>query len=304
MPNYNNAAEAQRQQMQSELFKALTGYADRQRQADQQASAQTHDMSKLAEQEAQGIRETDRNLTKSTDLLKSDPGYNVNITGGGGVALSKQRPEINPMGLLMAQQRRENDLDRKVHQYSSDYTKSNIPATGQTLQDVNNKITGGIAGKGELKSVGGWKNLIPGFAVGASEKLGVLPQGASDERASLQNLANVQIYDASGKAINESEASRLKEGMGWSPFTSPDTIRDAIRRYGSTVVNKGAAVEAGANPQAKAIAQERGIPSIEGLRKIIGSPQQPGRTVVKQQRQKSTGKIFNVYSDGTMEPAE
>ena len=273
MPDYRSPADAraaeQMQQMQSQLAQALQARAQREQQGQMQQQAQQHDMAKLAELEAQGVRETGRNLSTARGIIKEDPDYDVNLGGGGSVGLKKNRREPNPLAMLMLSDRQNNALDRKVHQYADDFNKANLPQSINTLEDVNKKVPGGITSSEPLKSVGGWKNLVPGFAVGALEGVGIMGKGAADERSSLQNLANTQVYDQSGKAINESEMRRLKEAMGWSPFVPGSTTRDAIQRFGKVVADKGTVVEAGTNPQAKAIAQERGTPSIDRVKGML-----------------------------------
>lgn len=317
MPDYKSNADqiaAQRinanNSDQASLFQALMG--QRNQRNLQQADAEAK-MGQMQEQEQQGIR----NLGLVEQRAKANPEYDYTLSGE---SVKKHRPEVNQMGMLNYElrkqaelRRQQDDRDKKVHQVATDYRNANIPATMNTLEDVNKNVPGGLAGKGDLKSVGGFKNLVPDFLVGAAEGVGILPQGAGAERSSIRNLSNTVVYDASGKAINENEMKRLQSGMAMLGFSKPDDIRDSINRFGNTVVDKGKTVEQGANPDALATLQERGVRPVSGLEALLKprnvSAITPGgaeaaaakqQGFVKEVRNKKTGKVGKLYSDGTV----
>lgn len=99
MPDYRSAAEDQRQKMQSSLYDALSGFANRQQRSDLAQSQQQHDMAKQAQeahnsQELAKFKDTlgqqgiERNVKTAEDLSSRHPRAGVGIAEGGNVNIT------------------------------------------------------------------------------------------------------------------------------------------------------------------------------------------------------------------------
>ena len=136
----------------------------------------------------------------------------------------------------------------------------------------------------ELKSYGGtfgWRGLVPNIAVQPLERLGALPEGATKERLAFQELANVKIYDSSGKQINEQEMKRLLSALGLQGITNPGEIINALGQMGMTVLEKQKQVSAGAEPEAlQKFKQRGGLAGYETLPELMYKGQVPGQAPV------------------------
>ena len=158
--------------------------------------------------------------------------------------------------------------ERAVTAGSKSLIESNLPKTTEAMQRLQDVSPGAIQ-QGQFKSVGGMKNLAPTFAIPMLEKMRIMPKGASEERAALQELQNVKLYDESGKAINESEMQRIKEAMGLRGVFDPKAIQQAIQQYGKTALTKSQTAEAGIRPEARDILKQRGAVSSSRLEELI-----------------------------------
>lgn len=179
-------------------------------------------------------------------------------------------PEADPLKMLLLGQRKAEE-DRRVkeaHDRAKERAadvigKANLPGATTAFQRLDTASP--EAKKGEFKSMGGMKNLIPTMAVPLLEKLGEktggmvgLQKGAARERAAIEDVANIKVYDSSGKQINEQEMKRIKSAMGFNPFTPPEVLYDALREMGLTVASRGDTAVAGIRPEIRQELQDEG----------------------------------------------
>ena len=248
------------------------GVADRQ-QAGQQALAQQNNAQRLKTEALPA------ELTAKSEALK-------NLVLGAPVAGSpglREAPFI-PKGAdvttesvgfkhkepnLMAQQAaqiRQDRLDESKRQHAAQEIKSveksvesaGLPQSIESLRRAESQIPGITEGKANFISVGGMKNLVPNFLVGALEKVSVMPKGSSEERAALQELSNAKIYDSSGKQINEAEMKRIQDAMGLRGVSDTNALNQAAQQVANTVQQKRAQIQAGSEPEALATYEGRG----------------------------------------------
>lgn len=195
-------------------------------------------------------------VKQATDKLKeflANPEVNkrsVQFAKGG---ISQLGPEHNDDRDLMSAIRlremlnqREEDAVRKLEKRSSDVGTAQIVPSLQRAEEAAPGLFTNEKEVPKLKSVGGFKNLIPNFGVAPLEKMGILPEGAASERSALQELQNAKIYDSSGKQINEAEMKRIKDAMAISGLNSSEDIVKALRQSGYTLLEKQKGVTAGA----------------------------------------------------------
>ncbi len=219
--------------------------------------------------------------------------------------------QVNKLLRLLTIQNLQDERKRKAVQDVEDRsTKANTASVGPALKRAEEAIPGLYSGSApvQLKSVGGFKNLVPDFAAVLAEKVGILPQGAAKERTALQEIQNMKLYDSSGKQINEQEMKRINKASGLSGLFGSEDIVPALRQMGNTAFQKQQQVSAGADPEAlqtfRARGGQAGFKSLGDLLKAQPSmeptttaPKQ--RKVVGQQRNKKTGAVRNVYDDGS-----
>lgn len=214
----------------------------------------------LQGQEQQRNVETARGLKNELDNNEKGHRYNVGLSSGGGVNIGEAQADDSAAMLraLQMQHLQEERANKHVQDLEDRSTKAGTAGAIPSLQRVEQQIPGLMEGKGKPKSVGGIKNLVPDLAVPVAEKFGVLPEGSSQERSALQELANTKIYDSSGKQINEAEMKRINNAMGMGGVFGSESLNDATKQLGQQVLEKQRTVTAGATPDAVQTFKSRG----------------------------------------------
>lgn len=128
------------------------------------------------------------------------------------------RPVTDPTGAQMVQStpKKQEQLDRKVLQFSTELQKTNIPGFEESLQNLENlmaKFKGG-----DIPGIGGTGNF-PQW---------LLSDEGKQVRQALSMIKNIELKDRSGAAVTDSELKRFVEEMGGT-FTSDDQVRTAIQ---------------------------------------------------------------------------
>lgn len=269
----------------------------------------------LGKQNELQMTNQETNLQKIKELTGEGgqfKGQNITLNAGGGVSVSARDPLI---GLLRKEQMEnlQNERERKALQDLAD--RSTKAGTAQIVPGLRRaqKAIPGLFTEGnrpKLKSVGGWKNLIPTGLAPVAEDLKILPEGSATERTALQELQNVKIYDSSGKQINEEEMKRIAKGMGLRGMFDSEDVIDALNQMGYTTLQKQKQVSAGADSKALDTFRNRGgLAGYETLPELLGAsaeglperPQQQEKQVVRKQYSKSRNKTRIIYSDGSQE---
>ncbi len=263
-------------------------------------NAREHDMEKLQKENElkQASADYERKAAKQQqiDSLATAQNYidsqkgpnkrsNISLGANGAVTLGGGESDQMDQMLKALSLKNLNDdrNDRKIERLQDDVTKSGAPQAAESLKRVNKAIPGAFEGKATFKSAGGWKNVVPNFAVPIAEKFGVLEKGSGDERAALQEAQNAKIYDSSGKQINEAEMKRIADGMGLRGFFNPSALNDALKQVGDTVLHKNQNITAGYPEQTVNTFKGRGGVAAKNLQELLGkqnplsspSPQAP-----------------------------
>lgn len=128
------------------------------------------------------------------------------------------RPVTDPTGAQFRQTppKQQEQIDRKVLQFSTELQKTNIPGFEESLQNLENlmaKFKGG-----DIPGIGGTGNF-PQW---------LLSDDGKQVRQALSMIKNIELKDRSGAAVTDSELRRFVEEMGGT-FTSDDQIRTAIQ---------------------------------------------------------------------------
>ena len=198
---------------------------------------------------------------------------------GAAAARDQLRPE-DPLNALLRKQQMDNlqeERDQRQVQHLEQRsgqagTAQVVPSLQQAEEAIPGLYTKGMQETPKLKSMGGGKQLIPNFLVSPLERFGVLDKGAAKERQALQDLQNMKVYDASGKAINEAEMKRLADSMGTFGFNSSEDIVGALRQMGYTTLEKQKGVSAGATPKAlKTFREQGGLAGANTLDELLGA---------------------------------
>lgn len=266
------------------LFQALQPGVNQltKQRADAQAAAQEAELKKYLQTQGAALEsEQHGNDVAGAQALHKQYGREVPITVGkahiGGV--DKLGEYLKMLGL---KDRGEDRERRAVQDIEDRATKAGTAQSVESLGRAEQSIPGISTGQANFKSVGGLKSLAPNWSVPILEKIHVMPEGSSDERAAIQDVQNTKIYDSSGKQINESEMKRIADAMGMFGG-GPDSINKAMAQVGNTVLQKQKQVTAGAKPSALQTYKERGgLAGYNNLHDLLGksgagapTPQQP-----------------------------
>jgi hypothetical protein len=160
--------------------------------------------------------------------------------------------------------------ERAVTKGAEDIGKTKVSEATEGLKRLENVSPGVISGQGELKSVGGWKNLVPNIFVPAAESLGVLPKGAAEERSAVQGLQNIQIHDLAGSAVSKPEQQRIDVASGLAGLFGNESAQKAIQQYAKKALGVAQTAEAGVRPSAKKTLEQRGLMGSQGIASLLG----------------------------------
>ena len=235
----SSARKARHEKQQTQLESYLKGQLEKQQQED-------------SIKQALALKET-------LEAGGKGKSYGVNVGPRGAAFHENERDPNAGLAAFLSIQDRRAERDRKAIQDIEDRaTKAGTAQIIPGMRRLEQVAPGAFTGNAEFKSVGGFKNAIPTSLVSPAESLGLLDKGAAEERAALNEMANLKVYDSSGKQINEHEMKRLQDSMGLRGISDPTVIKQALQQQGFTVLEKQRQVSAGADPRALQEFKKRG----------------------------------------------
>jgi hypothetical protein len=223
----------------------------------QKDAAQQHELAKLSAQEAQGQRETDRNLSTAKALVEQDPALHVALSGTGGV-------NLNRPNLAGVQQRQQQVGIKNLEGLGRRVEAAKLPEQASLLQGASQDLP--PAGE-EFKSAGKFLNYVPNVGVKAGEALGILPKGASQERASIEALKALVRNPIFGASLSDSEKRSFETGFG--PGASEEDLRQSVARMGNMMRSRLQTIEQSSDPGALSEFRKQGGISSDELNKVI-----------------------------------
>lgn len=274
----------------SELYQVLTKQA-----RDASAAKQ---MQELRGQQLQD--QSTREQESVNSMSQKYPGRSVK-TGDTSVGGTEQP---NPMALANMYDRQDARADRQQREVADRVDKQGIPETSQALAGVDRSFKGA--------SVGPIMNAMPtslhGPAANIKSRLGELLgkpewQGAGEEYQDLNRLMNIDTRNFAGSAQTAHEMGRQMSEKGLGMGGSTDQVRQGIEMMRQASQENVKNIEAGsATPGLQRYTESRGIKSLQDLIPVGHKAGVAGqRAPVKQVRNKSTGKVGTLMSDGTVE---
>jgi hypothetical protein len=181
--------------------------------------------------------------------------------------MAGQRMETRDLNRTLQEQDRERKqselMDKKTTAYSEVLQKTNIPSAVATIENVERLLpkTGDIPGYGRVAG------MLPDFAVSKE---------GEDLRQAVSSLFNIELKDRSGAAVTDQELNRLRKEFGEGSWKSDDQLRKGIEQYKNRLREVIRNIEAGFDPQAKQVYQERGG---RDFGKAIGEPSDETKTI-------------------------
>jgi hypothetical protein len=240
-------------------------------------------------------------------LNKGGKRYSINLNDDGGISVAEQE-NLGAMNAQIARgERAQKEKDQALVKYGERIEKEGLPEIYSQLDKANKALP--KAGE-DFKSAGPWANAIPNFLVPAAESVGVLDKGATEERAALSALKALLGHKTYGASLSTGESRDREAWLGLPLGQSTEGTRDTIDRMNAIPRQSFQNIEQSTRPDVVSEYQGRGGIKASDLKTLVGAqaPQggegmanAAGKTLVKQQRNKVTGKIRNVYSDGSTE---
>lgn len=224
-----------------------------------QQGADANQISQKADLDQQNqAAEMSRERTQLDQLRKQNPRASVHV------GKYSVNPEDNLLKQLAMKSAQDDRFNKQTAGLTDDIAKAGTPAAVANLQRAETDIPGIGTGQAQFKSVGGWKNWVPNALVPLAEKIPFVnkafPEGSAKERAGIQDLTNTAIYDASGKAVNESEMRRMKDAAGLFGAAPPETINEFGKQLAGKAMNKSMTAGAGYDPKVVNTVRARGAP--------------------------------------------
>lgn len=187
-------------------------------------------------------------------------------------------------------------IDKDIDNYSKRAEKMGLPAATQTLQEIDNLLSGGLdATKGDVPGYG--------LAAGALPSIAVSDKGQKLRQA-VQRLANIELKDRSGAAVTDQEFKRFKEEFGTGTFKTEAQLLNGLRQYRNVLARVSKELEAATPRKALeeyktregAVTSELIPGASKGGQKATRTPQAAsGGTVTV--RRKSDGAIKTLAAD-------
>lgn len=268
-----------------------------------------------------------RELKAAQDAQKAaGPGGTARV---GDTEIKGMDPLARLLQLRGLQDREENKVNDQAEKLSHTMQQSNIPAVASQMSALNAASAGpdgkGVLDGGSLKSFGPIANALPDFMVPGAEALkkvtgGLvgLPQGSAQERQAYRALQNTVMHSNFGARQTEAEKAMLQHQMGDSIGNTTENMGAALRGLNTQTADVGKNLLSGAPPAAVQRFKQQG-----GMTDFNTSPLTPGagpsgqsapnagapnpamqsgqKSVSKVMRNKRTGQVRTVYSDGTFE---
>lgn len=139
----------------------------------------------------------------------------------------------------------EEQMDKRVNKYMDTLQKTGVPAAVSSVENVERLLpkTGDIPGYGRVSG------MMPDLLVS---------QEGEDLRQAVSTLFNIELKDRSGAAVTDQELQRLRKEFGEGSWKSDDQLRKGITQYKSRLKEVIRNIEAGFDPDARTVYQERG----------------------------------------------
>lgn len=170
----------------------------------------------------------------------------------------------NLMTLLSLRERQDARDDRDLTKLGERIDKAGIPNTLSAMGNLESLTASGDQGgmltnpDYQVKSAGPVANFLPQFAKNIGEKVGLMPEGASQEAALIQRLMNADIRAMSGTAVTAYEQGRQNVEKGMSGGGDPNLVKIGIKQMADAVDSAGQNIESSSRPEVVKTYQQQG----------------------------------------------
>ena len=187
-----------------------------------QGEQQAHDMAKVERGGELANERQAANLDRAQALTGKGGAFenrSLNLADDGGVSVGDKDPLTALLRAQTFNNAREDKTDAKLTRFGDRVAKANLPQSMSALANLeagtrslgaDGKPAGGLLSNPnyEVKSAGPVANALPQFVKNIGEKVGLMPEGASQESALVQRLMNMDIRNMSGTAVSTYEQGR------------------------------------------------------------------------------------------------